>query len=123
MVSVIWFLPDIILPVIMLYLLYLSGILGAGDIKLFSVVSGFTNLKIAAMSIIISFIVAAVAGIIRLVAEGELLSSITNGLVYCTNVLCGRFKKYESKNKPVCFSIAVFIGTIVAEIMNFVMLH
>ena len=44
--QIIWFLPDIIIPVIVLYLLYLAGILGAADIKLFSVVSGFTNLSI-----------------------------------------------------------------------------
>ena len=34
--QIIWFLPDIIIPVIVLYLLYLAGILGAADIKLFS---------------------------------------------------------------------------------------
>lgn len=32
--SIIWFLPDIVFPVVILYFLYLSGILGAGDIKL-----------------------------------------------------------------------------------------
>ena len=54
--QIIWFLPDIIIPVIVLYLLYLAGILGAADIKLFSVVSGFTNLKYCIYSIVFAFI-------------------------------------------------------------------
>ena len=43
--QIIWFLPDIIIPVIVLYLLYLAGILGAADIKLFSVIAGFLTME------------------------------------------------------------------------------
>ena len=45
MPRIIQVLLNISIPVIMLYLFYLIGVLGAGDIKLFSVIGGFTNLK------------------------------------------------------------------------------
>ena len=43
MPRIIQVLLNISIPVIMLYLFYLIGVLGAGDIKLFSVIGGFTN--------------------------------------------------------------------------------
>ena len=43
--QIIYILWNISFPVIILYLLYVLGILGAGDIKLFSVIGGFTNFK------------------------------------------------------------------------------
>lgn len=57
--SIIWFLPDIVFPVVILYFLYLSGILGAGDIKLFSVVCAFTNLRFTALCMAAAFVAAA----------------------------------------------------------------
>ena len=45
MPRIIQVLLNISIPVIMLYLFYLIGVLGAGDIKLFSVIGGFTNFK------------------------------------------------------------------------------
>ena len=60
--SIIWFLPDIVFPVVILYFLYLSGILGAGDIKLFSVVCAFTNLRFPALCMAAAFVAAVAAG-------------------------------------------------------------
>lgn len=70
--SIIWFLPDIVFPVVILYFLYLSGILGAGDIKLFSVVCAFTNLKFTALCIAAAFVAAAGYGLISMVLKKEL---------------------------------------------------
>ena len=60
--SIIWFLPDIVFPVVILYFLYLSGILGAGDIKLFSVVCAFTNLRFTALCMAAAFVAADLCG-------------------------------------------------------------
>ena len=65
--SIIWFLPDIVFPVVILYFLYLSGILGAGDIKLFSVVCAFTNLRFTALCMAAAFVAAAGYGLISMV--------------------------------------------------------
>lgn len=67
--SIIWFLPDIVFPVVILYFLYLSGILGAGDIKLFSVVCAFTNLRFTALCMAAAFVAAAGYGLISMVLK------------------------------------------------------
>ena len=43
--NILLMIPNIIFPIAVLYLLYLAGALGAGDIKLFSLVGCFTNFK------------------------------------------------------------------------------
>ncbi len=88
--SIIWFLPDIIFPVVILYFLYLSGILGAGDIKLFSVVCGFTNLKFTALCMAAAFVAA--------------------------GIFCGRFVRYQGQGKAVSFAVYVLLGTVFADI-------
>ena len=44
--QIIFVLANVSFPVIVLYLLYLLGVLGAGDIKLFSIIGGFTNFRL-----------------------------------------------------------------------------
>ena len=44
--QVLYVLVNISFPVFVLYLFYLLGVLGAGDIKLFSIIGGFTNFKL-----------------------------------------------------------------------------
>ena len=98
--------PDIIIPVIVLYLLYLAGILGAADIKLFSVVSGFTNLKYCIYSIVFAFIFATIWSFARLIRQGKLGLGIVNGLVYFRKLFCGNFLEYDSECEKICFSLA-----------------
>lgn len=50
-------------PVIMLYLLFLTGALGAGDIKLFSLIGGLVNFKVLIWCMIYAFVVAAVVSL------------------------------------------------------------
>ena len=54
------FLIHIGLPVIFLYLFYLTHLLGAGDIKLFSMISGLTNWKEYGWLLVFSVFAAAV---------------------------------------------------------------
>ena len=60
MPRIIQVLLNISIPVIMLYLFYLIGVLGAGDIKLFSVIGGFTNLKTLTDCVLAAFVAGAV---------------------------------------------------------------
>ena len=78
--SIIWFLPDIVFPVVILYFLYLSGILGAGDIKLFSVVCAFTNLRFTALCMAAAFVAAAGYGLISMVLKKELFVRMRDGV-------------------------------------------
>lgn len=85
-------------PVIVLYLLFLIGALGAGDIKLFSVIGGFVNFKILVWCMIYAF---AAAGVFSL---GKVL--------YCTIV------KRECRLHRMCFSVAILVGLAMAHLIQ-----
>ena len=102
--QIIWFLPDIIIP--------------AADIKLFSVVSGFTNLKYCIYSIVFAFIFAAIWSFARLIRQGKLGLGIVNGLVYFRKLFCGNFLEYDSECEKICFSLAVYIGVLSVDVLS-----
>ena len=64
--QIIYILWNISFPVIILYLLYVLGILGAGDIKLFSVIAGFLTLKTWWVCVEAAFLVGAAMGLFKL---------------------------------------------------------
>ncbi len=116
--GVIWFLPDIVFPVIVLYLLFIFGVLGAGDIKLFSVVSGFTNLKQTFYCIAISFVLAAIWSFFRLLLSGKLASGLVSALTYCGRVLQGDLTRYITDIKKINFSITILGAMICLSIAD-----
>lgn len=85
-------------PVIVLYLLFLIGALGAGDIKLFSVVGGFVNFKVLVWCMIYAFLLAAVFSL------GKVLY-----FAICRREL-GRHKMH--------FSVAILVGLAMAHAMQ-----
>ena len=114
--SIIWFLPDIVFPVVILYFLYLSGILGAGDIKLFSVVCAFTNLRFTALCMAAAFVAGGGDGLISMVLKKELFVRMRDGFLYLNGILCGRFMRYRGQGKAVSFAVYVLLGTAMADI-------
>lgn len=83
-------------PVIVLYLLFLVGALGAGDIKLFSVVGGFVNFRVLIWCMIFAFILAAVYSL------GKIL--------YCA------VKESEYQFHKMHFSVAILGGLLLAQL-------
>ena len=96
--------------------LYLSGILGAGDIKLFSVVCAFTNLRFTALCMAATFVAAAGYGLISMVLKKELFVRMRDGFLYLNGILCGRFMRYRGQGKAVSFAVYVLLGTAMADI-------
>lgn len=62
---------QISLPVIVLYLFFLWGALGAGDIKLFSLIGSFVTLSELKICIIAAFILGAVWSLFRMIKKGS----------------------------------------------------
>lgn len=85
-------------PVIVLYLLFLLGALGAGDIKLFSVIGGFVNFKVLVWCMVYTFVAAAV---------------ISLGKVIYYAVV-----KRERGLHRMCFSVAILIGLVTAHLLQ-----
>ena len=115
---IIWILPNIIFPVIVLYLFYLMGALGAGDIKLFSLIGGFVNFKELVECICISIIIGAVAGLIKLLYSGIFLEQIKGGGQYFIGLLSGDIHRYQAKSKEniIHFSLYITLGLICVQI-------
>lgn len=118
------FIVNVSIPVILLFLLFLMRALGAGDIKLFSVISSIWNLKIACITIIASFFIGAVMSLCKLICERNLFSRLCIFRDYVCQVMAtGKIKKYprESGGKQnfIHFSVAILIGFFIAcEVVN-----
>lgn len=113
------FIVNVSVPVILLYLLFLMRALGAGDIKLFSVISSIWNWNIACITIMAGFFVGAVISFGKLIYERNLFSRLCVFRDYLCQVMAtGKLKKYprESKGKQnfIHFSVAILMGFLIA---------
>lgn len=91
-IGIVHFMVNISIPVILLYLLFQLRALGAGDIKLFSVVGGFLDIKQLFAVMITAFFAAAIIGLIKLLYQ-RIFAGPTKG-----------------KRTLIHFSVAIFIG-------------
>lgn len=106
-------------PIVILYLLFLSGILGAGDIKLFSLIGGFIELKELMMCMVYAFLIAGVFSFVKMLSSHTLKSGITRGVYYLMELCAGDRKAYiplNEKEHYIHFSIAIFLGFLCSQI-------
>lgn len=111
----IYFLVQISIPVLMFYLLFLMHAFGAGDIKLFSVVSSCIGIKGFFQVMIHSFLVGAVFSFAVLIRNRNLFSRVAYFFHYAKTALSTKTitqYDYESDGKQniIHFSVAIFIG-------------
>lgn len=104
-------------PVIMLYLLYLLGALGAGDIKLFSIIGGFTNLKMLTGCIVAAFFVGAAMGILKMLRNQNLRFSLFKSWQFVKGLFLGNVCSYREtmaeERNLIRFSPAILAGLLV----------
>lgn len=113
-----YILGNIFFPVIVLYLLYLIGVLGAGDVKLFSVIGGFTDFKTLTSCMLAAFIAGAVISLVRLLVNHSLKNSLWNALLYLRALTRGKRTSYRMdcpKENRMHFSVAILIGLAAAR--------
>jgi prepilin peptidase CpaA len=110
---------NISFPVIVLYLLYLLGVLGAGDIKLFSVVGGFTNFKTLTGCMLAAFAVAAVLSVGKMLYNRNLGFSLFKGQLFVKEVLQGNISSYRKtraeERNLLHFSVTILIGLLLVR--------
>jgi len=108
-------------PVVLLYLLFLAGALGAGDIKLFSLIGGFVNFKELIWCIVYAFAFAAVFSILKMLYYHIFFSSMERAWRYVQGVFNGGRSPYvsicDTRNK-IHFSIAILLGFIISAYLN-----
>lgn len=103
-----------------LYLLYVLGILGAGDIKLFSVIGGFTNFKTLTDCILATLLVGAIISVGKMLYNRNLQFSLFKGSVFIRELLHGNFMSYRKsmaqKENLMHFSVAILLGFMVVRV-------
>lgn len=107
-------------PVIILYLLFLAGALGAGDIKLFSLIGGFVSFKELTGCILFAFLFGAGFSILKMLFSGTFFSSLKSVGCYLVQICCGKIETYVSPhgdNAKIHFSIAILFGFVAARIL------
>jgi prepilin peptidase CpaA len=119
MPRVIHILWNISFPVIVLYLLYLLGVIGAGDIKLFSVVGGFTDFKTLTGCMLAAFVVAAVFSVGKMLCNRNLGFSLFKGQLFVKEVLQGNISSYRrtraEERNLMHFSAAILMGLLLVR--------
>ena len=109
-----------VVPIILLYLLFLVGALGAGDIKLFSLIGGFVNFKILAGCIFYAFLFAGVGSFLKMVYHRTLFSSLRNVSMYWQNICMGYRATYSpayGKKSKIHFSISILCGLLISQVV------
>lgn len=107
------------LPVILLYLLFLVGALGAGDIKLFSLIGGFIQLKELMWCIIFAFLFGAIFSLMKMLYLGTFLRSMGHVSRYVRDIFQGERQVYQPESLEdgrIHFSIAILCGFILTDI-------
>lgn len=89
---------SIAIPFMVLYPLFMIGVLGAGDIKLLAAMGCFFTLRQIVICLITAFLIGAVFSLLKLMAEGNFLQRMEYLLSYVHDVFqCGEWKLYESE--------------------------
>ena len=112
------FLGRALWPIVLFYVLYLMRSLGAGDIKLMSVVSVFFSLEDTSIILILSFLTGAICAFIRMKRTNQLYFRLRNLKDYAQKCyLQGRLLPYETaiiSDSYLHFSIFILLGFVLS---------
>ncbi len=116
----VYILINIIFPIIILYLIYAIGAVGAGDVKLFALCGSFISRKELLNLIVISFVIAAIFSVIKLVYTKTLIQKMKNIIFYVNEILSGNIQSYSRDMKDnrnlIHFSLPILIGAMITKI-------
>lgn len=122
---------NIIIPIVILFPLFIIKVLGAGDIKLFSVIGGFFGITFTVNLMAISFVVGGVLSLIKLIRHKNLVTRFLVFLSYIkefhlkltTNTI-REFnyiyydKSIEGREGIIHFALAIFIAFLLKTGLN-----
>lgn len=109
-----------VVPGMILSILYVIGVLGAGDIKLFMVAGGFLGYHDMLYCIFIAFLTAAFYSAIILIKNQNFLSTMNHFLTYVKHmVISGERVRYQAESVNIIhFSVFIFIGVVFSMGVN-----
>ncbi len=103
------FLVNISIPIVVLFLFCLMGAIGAGDIKLLSVIGGFVTSEEIVQCMLVAFGIGACYGLFYLSIKGELYARCMSAFQYFGDLARGDYHEYEGKyiRKQMHFAVAI----------------
>ena len=111
--QVLYVLVNISFPVFVLYLFYLLGVIGAGDIKLFSIIGGFTNFKLLTGCMFYSVIAVG-----KMLYNRNLRISVFKAGIFFRSIpregLVSYHREWAERRNLMHFSVPILIGYMVA---------
>ena len=115
-------LGNMLFPILLLYFLFLIHVLGAGDIKLFVVMSLFSDTKHLLVLIVVSFLVGGIFALVKLLTERRLVYRISVFSGYVSSCIKNRqiapYTKTESSDL-MHFSAAIFAAYIICTVTGY----
>ena len=114
-IGFLYFLGNFSFPILILIPLFLIHAFGAGDIKLFSVVSVFLDFHFTIYFMIVSFVIAAIFCCLKMLKNRNLLARLLYFTSYVreglsTKVWPAYYTKEEGKDNIVHFSVFMLLG-------------
>lgn len=108
----------LVFPFISLFILFRIRVLGAGDIKLLSLIGAFAGIDRIIQVFIYTAISAVIYGIILMILQKSIYSRVKSLFRYAVSFLkTGNLENYQTyiayKNSQLCFSLCIAIGYIV----------
>lgn len=104
-------------PIVLLYLLFWFRMIGAGDIKLLSVLGGFMGPISAAVCVGISFIFGAVLSLAVMILCGNLMSRLRYFTTYFTRLAATKqvvpYMQKGRRMENIHFSIPILMGVLI----------
>jgi prepilin peptidase CpaA len=102
-------------------LLYRSGAIGGGDVKLLGALGAILRPFIGIETVMYAFIVAALYAPVRLAYEGKLLRTLGNSFLLVRNVFVPKSKRRELSAEMMSelrFGPSVFVATLVVVVLH-----
>lgn len=111
-----FFLRNISVPVIILFLLFLMRVLGAGDIKLFSMIGSILTIRELYRCIVYGFVAGGILAVFYLAADVQRMERLKYAFGYLVNMAKNRqIKPYippAAGKLKMPFSIPILLGVI-----------
>lgn len=115
-IGILFFMTGSLLPILLLFLLFLFRMLGPGDIKLFSVLGGMMGPAAVLHCIFLSLLFGALFSILFLIVCGNLMSRLWHFVNYLSNIFkTGKILPYYQPGARIenfHFSIPIFMSVL-----------
>lgn len=129
-VSILSWILGIFLPFLILFPLFIIRVVGAGDIKLFSVIGGFYGAAFGFRAILFSFLAAAVFSIISIIRKKQFQKRVLVFINYVHKLYLAKRKKEkepqwyhyydgnaDENEGAIHFSLPVLIGFVIVSLL------